>query len=167
MIDKKEREFEDLVLWVTNIDNRISFIMQQNAMSTGDTRFFQQSFENVSFKPIVASFMKLLDSQCLKKDLHITGLTLLRKIVEIENKEQLTPSADWQGEDWFEYSMVIQAKQNQLVEIGCVEFVCKHIQEIEDEDILEQTFLVCITLLLGGNIRSQEAFYNFFVNRDP
>jgi len=35
--------------------------------------------------------------------MHITGLTLLRKIVEVENKEIVTPSADWTGEEWDKY----------------------------------------------------------------
>lgn len=47
--------------------------------------------------------MSLLDSKCLTKDLHITGLTLLRKIIEVENKELTSPSADWEGDDWSEY----------------------------------------------------------------
>jgi len=98
--------------------------------------------------------MTLLDSKCLSKDQHITGLTLIRKIVEVENKDLVTPSADWDGEDWFEHSRAIEAKQNSLVDIGCVEFLCKHIQEIDNDEILEQTFLVCITLLLGGNKKS-------------
>ena len=38
-----------------------------------------------------------------------------------------------------------------LVEVGCIEFLCKHIQEVDDEDILEATFLTSITLLVGGN----------------
>lgn len=141
--------------------------MEFHARMTQDTLFSPKSFDNVSFEPIVCSLMKLLDSQSLKKDLHITGLTLLRKIVEVENKEQVTPSSDWEGEDWSLYEQVIEAKQNSLVEIGCVQFLCKHIQEIEDEEILEQTFLVCITLLLGGNLKSQDAFYHFFLNCDP
>jgi len=98
--------------------------------------------------------MTLLDSKCLRKDLHITGLTLLRKIIEVENKEMMTPAADWDGDEWLLYERIIEAKQNSLVDIGCIEFLCKHIQEIEDEEILEQTFLVCITMLLGGNKKS-------------
>ena len=88
--------------------------------------------------------------------MHITGLTLIRKIIEVENKELTSPAADWGGEDWQEYEKIIGAKQNSLVEIGCIEFLCKHLQEIDEteEEIIEQTFLVCITLLLGGNLRS-------------
>jgi len=44
--------------------------------------------------------------------------------------------------------------------------LCKHIQEKDDEEILEQTFLVCITLLLGGNQKSQDAFFIYFQERD-
>jgi len=44
--------------------------------------------------------------------------------------------------------------------------LCKHIQDEEDDEILEQTFLVCITLLLGGNTRSQDAFFKYFQHQD-
>jgi hypothetical protein len=54
--------------------------------------------------------MTLLDSKCLTKDLHITGLTLIRKIIEVENKEITSPSADWEGEDWAEYEEIINSK---------------------------------------------------------
>jgi hypothetical protein len=54
--------------------------------------------------------MNLLDSKCLNKDLHIAGLTLLRKIVEVENREIVTPSADWTGDDWVKYQKLIEAK---------------------------------------------------------
>ena len=128
MIEKKEREFEDLVLWVTNIDLRINFIMENNALISGNrANFNPESFENVSYSPIICSFMDLLDSKCLNKDLHIAGLTLLRKIVEVENREMVTPSSDWDGNDWLKYKKIIEAKQNSLVDIGCVEFLCKHI----------------------------------------
>ena len=53
-----------------------------------------------------------------------------------------------------------------MVDIGCIEFLCKHIQDIDEEEILEQTFLVCITLLLGGNQKSQDAFFNYFQHQD-
>jgi hypothetical protein len=88
-----------------------------------------KSFVNVSYNPIVSSFMTLLDSKCLSKELHITGLTLLRKLVEVENKEYVNPAADWEGSAWEKYTRVIEQKQNVLVEIGCIEFLCKHIQE--------------------------------------
>ena len=126
MIEQKEREFEVLVLWVTNINQRINNIMAYTAQRNQDS-FNVKSFQMVSYNPIISSFMTLLDSKCLSKDLHITGLTLLRKIVEVENKENTTPAADWGGEDWENYQKIIQAKQDSLVEIGCVEFLCKHI----------------------------------------
>lgn len=65
MIQMKEVEFENLVRWITNIDNRIGFIMQHNTSAGGDLDFFQREFANVSFSSIVCSLMKLLDSQVL------------------------------------------------------------------------------------------------------
>jgi hypothetical protein len=51
--------------------------------------------------------MALLDSKCMHKQLHITGLTLIRKIIEVENKELVTPAADWSGEDWENHQKII------------------------------------------------------------
>ena len=66
-----------------------------------------ESFRNVNYSTIVSAFMALLDSKCMDKDLHITGLTLIRKIVEVENKDLVTPSADWGAEDWEQYVKII------------------------------------------------------------
>jgi hypothetical protein len=63
MIEQKEREFENLVLWVNNIDNRINFVMESCALMTGDSSFNSKSFENVKYNPIICSFMTLLDSK--------------------------------------------------------------------------------------------------------
>lgn len=109
MIEQKEREFEALVLWVTNIDLRINNIMEHQAKISGDD-FNMNSFRNVRYNAIVSSFMSLLDSKCLSKDLHITGLTLLRKIIEVDNKEITSPSADWEDEEWSDYTEIINAK---------------------------------------------------------
>ena len=109
MIEQKEREFEALVLWVTNIDLRINNIMEHQAKISGDD-FNTNSFSNVRYNAIVSSFMSLLDSKCLSKDLHITGLTLLRKIIEVDNKEITSPSADWEDEEWSDYTEIIHAK---------------------------------------------------------
>lgn len=167
MLEQREREFELLVLWVTNIDNRINCIMKHTALR-GPTRdaFNLRSFANVNYEAIVSSFMTLLDSKCLSKEMHITGLTLIRKLIEVENKELVTPAADWESEDWSQYCQIIEAKQTSLVDIGCIEFLCKHIQEADDNEILEQTFLVCITLLIGGNCKSQDAFFYYFQQKD-
>ncbi len=59
--------------------------------------------------------MSLLDSQSLSKDLHISGLRLLRKCVEAYNPGTTKPAADWQTEDWWDYQKIIEAKQNLLV----------------------------------------------------
>ena len=52
--------------------------------------------------------MTLLDSKRLGKELHITGLTLLRKIVEVSCKDLVTPAADWKGADWENDEKIIQ-----------------------------------------------------------
>lgn len=109
MLEQKEREFEQLVLWVTNINQRIDHIMNNQASDSADA-LNANAFKNVSYDPIVSAFMSLLDAKCMSKEMHITGLTLIRKIIEVENKELTSPAADWSGEDWQDYEKIIGAK---------------------------------------------------------
>jgi hypothetical protein len=78
----------------------------------------------------------------------------------------LTPAADWDTDDYIEFKSQILAKQDALVEIGTVQFICKHIAELDDDELLEQCILICISLLLGGNAKAQEAFLNYFQDQD-
>ena len=79
------------------------------------------------------------------------GIKLIRKIVEVENAECVTPAADWDSDEWVPYKRMIQLKQDYLVERGCVPFLCKLISDTADPSIREELILVCITLILGGN----------------
>jgi len=112
------------------------------------------AFSNVSYNSVISAMLRLLDARVLSKDLQLAGIKLLRKIVEVENKEKVNPAADWDTEDWVAYKRIIKMKQDSLVDRGCVAFLCKHISEVEDEDIQEECLLVCITLCLGGNKKS-------------
>ncbi len=86
--------------------------------------------------------------------MHLTGIKLLRKVVEVENREFVSPAADWDTEDWDEYAMLIKAKQSALVQQGSISFLCKHISEADQIEIKEECLLACISLLLGGNFDS-------------
>ena len=54
-----------------------------------------------------------------------------------------------------------------MIQIGTIQFLCKHISEVEDSEIQEECLLVLISLILGGNLNAQETFYDFMVNEDP
>jgi hypothetical protein len=41
-------------------------------------------------------------------------------LIEVENRNFLTPAADWDTDDYIEFKPQIQAKQDALVEIGTV-----------------------------------------------
>ena len=56
-------------------------------------------FKNVSFKTIMSAVLRLLDERVLDKDLQIVGIKMLRKIVEVENKERTEPCADWPNDE--------------------------------------------------------------------
>jgi hypothetical protein len=126
-----ELEFEELVLWITNIELRISDIVQTS------NQYTEESFENLTFASIVSAILQMLDKRELSKQLHLIGLQIIRKLVEVENRNLLTPAADWDTDDYIEFKSQILAKQDALVEIGTVQFICKHIAELDDDDLLE------------------------------
>jgi hypothetical protein len=94
----KEEEFTELVVWVTNVDQKVKKIMGK-----GD----QNPFSNVTYQNVIGSLLRLLDARVLSKQLQIAGLSILRKIIEMENKDLVTPSADWNTEDWVNYRRII------------------------------------------------------------
>ena len=63
----------------------------------------------------------------------------------------MTPAADWDTDDYIAYKDEIEMRQAQMIDNGIIEFLCKHISEVEDNDILEQCMLIGIAVLLGGN----------------
>lgn len=81
-----------MVSWVVQAESKIGDLM--------DSKSGGNQFTNVSFSRIITALLELLDAQILSKDLQLTGIKLIRKIVEVENAELVTPAADWDSEDW-------------------------------------------------------------------
>lgn len=143
-----EKEFEDLVLWITNIELRIKEIVKTNP------QYHEESFENLTFASIVSALLQMLDKKELSKQLHKIGLQIVRKLIEVENRDHVTPAADWETDDYIEFKGNIVAKQDAMVDIGAVQFLCKHIAEVDDDALLEQCLLIGISLLIGGNSKA-------------
>lgn len=107
----KEVEFIDMVAWVTNVDTKV-----KKTMAKGDVN----PFSNVTYQNVIGSLIRLLDARVLSKELQITGLSILRKIIEMENKDIFTPSADWDTDNWVNYKRIIQMKQDIMIERGTI-----------------------------------------------
>jgi hypothetical protein len=66
-------------------------------------------------KDILKSLIKLTDIDSeIDKDLRKTSLKILRKIIEMENKDLTTPSAEWDTDDWIKYEYQIQERQGMM-----------------------------------------------------
>ena len=83
MRNKVEVEFEELVEFLSNIESKFELILRESPNSGLNKR----AFDDVTFGSVVNALMQLLDSKCLNKHLHLSGIRILRKIVEVENKE--------------------------------------------------------------------------------
>jgi hypothetical protein len=62
MIEEKEKEFESMVLWVTNIDMRLNSIIKAKETYFKNDSLNNKAFYNIKFERVIASFMSLLDS---------------------------------------------------------------------------------------------------------
>ncbi len=56
-----EKEFEELVLWITNIELRVKDIVKNSQQYT------EESFENLTFASIVSALLQMLDKRELTK----------------------------------------------------------------------------------------------------
>ena len=62
MIEEKEKEFESMVLWVTNIDMRLNSIIKAKETYFKNDSLNNTAFYNIKYERVIASFMSLLDS---------------------------------------------------------------------------------------------------------
>ena len=94
------------------------------------------------------------DIQC-SPEITITGLKILRKIIEFENKEVLEehkPCFEWEAEDWEDYKEIVIKRQNQLVELEIIAVLGRVISEGSYSNELKiEAINLCISLVLGGN----------------
>ena len=104
-----EKEFEELIKWYAEF-----------------SEIWDPEFQG--FDPITHLF-NLLDPEntSLSIDLQITGLKIIRKIVETWNDQMVTPAADWDNEDWEHCMAKIDIRQDYLVTKGCIHFLCNYL----------------------------------------
>jgi len=52
----------------------------------------------------LSSLISLTDTNSsIEKDLRKVSLKILRKTIELENKDHTTPAAQWDSDDWMKY----------------------------------------------------------------
>ncbi len=91
----------------------------------------------------------------MPSELRTSSLTIIRKIIESENKgETGSNSSQWDTDDWINYEGQIVERQTMLNQLGVVNLLCRIISKESKRAILEEAILVAIAVLLGGNNES-------------
>lgn len=81
-------------------------------------------------------------------------------MIELENPANNGPASDWSGEEFNLCKKKILKRQNHLVGLGLVDLIVDLVSNFKNEkEIRNESILVAIALLLGGNFSAQEAFY--------
>ena len=130
------------MLYIINIDKRT----EQAFRGTN-------TIENAEF---IKSLIISTDVQSsIPSELRTSSLTIIRKIIESENKgETSTNASQWDTEDWNSYEDQIIERQTMLNELGVVSLLCRIVSKESKRAILEEAILVAIAVLLGGNNES-------------
>lgn len=85
-----EKEFQQLIL-------SIVFIKKKSEIGF-------EGKNTLEPKDILKSLIKITDiNSNIDKDLRKTSLKILRKTIELENKELTTPAAEWESDDWTKF----------------------------------------------------------------
>ena len=146
--DEIELEFQQLIY-------SIMFIRKKSEVGFGGKN-------TLDTKDILKSLIKLTDVQSeIEKDLRRTSLKILRKIIEMENKDLTTPAAEWDTEDWSKYEYQINERQTMMTSLGMIKLICRVISNDTSLCIKEEAILAGIALLLGGNVKSQMKFHRY------
>jgi hypothetical protein len=68
-----------------------------------NSKYNEESFKNITFPNVIKALLQMLDKRELSKPLHSIALQILRKIIEVENKDFITPAAEWDTDDYIAY----------------------------------------------------------------
>ena len=87
MISEFEKEFDEIVIYIINIKNK--------------TEVAFQGTNTLAVEELIGSLIKVsdVDSDILP-NLKIINLKVIRKVVELENKNCTAPALDWEADDW-------------------------------------------------------------------
>lgn len=150
--DEFEYEFEELVVYITQIDQK--------------TKDAFEGSNTIDVKEIVSALISVSGvSSDIDKSLRLVCLKIIRKVVELVNKKMSNPAFEWESEDWINYAPEIKVQQYMLNELGAVDLICDLISYEQKLNIKEEALLVSVAILLGGNNDSQMRF-NQYILRD-
>jgi len=87
MLNEFEKEFDEIVIYIINIAKKTEI-----AFAGTNTLYVED---------LIGSLIKVsdIDSDILP-NLKIINLKVIRKVVELENKNCNDPALDWEAEDW-------------------------------------------------------------------
>jgi hypothetical protein len=120
----------------------------------------------IKFESLCKKLINLVDpvDEVLRPELSLVGVTVLRKMIEMENKDLKTVAAEWDSADYEDYSKKIEERQDKLTELGVVDMICNMITADVSEDLKNEAILLGIAVLLGGNNNAQKAFFEYMQN---
>ena len=113
------------------------------------------------------SLMAFLDPDHDHEDeeIYLMSLRILRRYLECSGSHFPDKSmAAWGIAEWKAHSSAVRPKQDKLVELGVVDLLCRVIRGMTQHKIVQENLLLGISLLFGGNLNAQAAFFSTFAS---
>ena len=118
-------------------------------------------FCTIYFEEVAIAFITQIDQPLTRNNRNLIRMCLkvLRMIIERENLEEEVynshkPCYDWEPEEWSFYKDSVIKRQNLLCDLGIIHVLGNLISQesiLNFRDIQNETVILCIALLLGGN----------------
>ena len=113
---------------------------------------------------IIKSLIGITDiTSDIEWNLRIVSLKVIRKVVELEHKNDFKPAFEW-ADDWIKYKEQIAEQQSLLISLDVVNLICNLIGQESKLAIKEEALLVSVAILLGGNPKSQHKFNEYILS---
>jgi hypothetical protein len=95
----------------------------------------------------------------------LLSLGIFRKYIEMVSQASLhlTDLLLPHSENGQQYADIITERQNTLIQINIVPLICIIFENCKSNEIIKETLLLAITILSGGNPKSQQAFLDYFM----
>lgn len=90
----------------------------------------------------------------LSNDMTYAGIKILRKIVEVENVNNKTPSYFWKTEEVEKFIAGIKSRQQNLVECDTVQLLVCLLSQKLPSFIQIEAIKAFVAILLGGNTQA-------------
>jgi len=153
-----EVEFEDMVNGYLRVEDRVHDYKGHMREETGALINLNVG---LNFEELMSHTIHVLDINDMNLELNemISGLKVIRKLVEMQNEDKVTAAWEWLPHEWTEWRIPIEEMQGTLVSLGVCRILLRLVALHEEATVRYEAVQALCTMLLGGHRQVQDDVY--------